>query len=115
MFGADELAISTADSEAAQGKLTGPTHLAFQAKDEAMVDAVYEAGLAAGGTDNGAPGERPTITPAITPPSCSIPTATISRPSIMARRSAAQPRSRSASRCPGRLELALRPVATAIR
>jgi catechol 2,3-dioxygenase-like lactoylglutathione lyase family enzyme len=58
MFGADELAISTADSDGAQGKLTGPTHLAFQARDNAMVEAFYEAGLAAGGTDNGAPGER---------------------------------------------------------
>ena len=55
----DELAISTADSPAAAGKPTGPTHLAFQAKDRATVDAWYEAGLAAGGTDNGAPGERP--------------------------------------------------------
>jgi len=59
MFGADELAITTADSEGAQGRLTGPTHLAFQAADEAMVQAFHEAGLAAGGTDNGAPGERP--------------------------------------------------------
>jgi catechol 2,3-dioxygenase-like lactoylglutathione lyase family enzyme len=58
-FWADELAISTAGSEAAQGKLTGPTHLAFQTKDQAMVDAVYKAGLAAGGKDNGAPGMRP--------------------------------------------------------
>jgi catechol 2,3-dioxygenase-like lactoylglutathione lyase family enzyme len=59
MFGADELAISTADSEGAQGRLTGPTHLAFQAADRAMVDAFYAAGLAAGGKDNGGPGERP--------------------------------------------------------
>ncbi|MGQ0660531.1 VOC family protein [Sphingosinicella sp.] len=59
IFGADELAISTAGSEGAQGKLTGPTHLAFQAKDEAIVKAFHEAGLAAGGRDNGAPGERP--------------------------------------------------------
>jgi len=58
-FWADELFISTIDSEAAQGKLTGRHHLAFQAKDRAMVDAFYQAGLAAGGTDNGAPGERP--------------------------------------------------------
>ncbi len=58
MFGADELAVSTADSEAAQGRLTGPTHLAFQAKNEAQVQAWYDAGLKAGGTDNGAPGER---------------------------------------------------------
>lgn len=34
-------------------------HLAFQAKDQAMVDAFHKAALAAGGTDNGAPGERP--------------------------------------------------------
>lgn len=59
MFGADELAITTADSEGAQGRLTGPTHLAFQAADQAMVDAFHAAGLTAGGTDNGPPGERP--------------------------------------------------------
>lgn len=58
MFGADELAVATATSDGAQGRLTGPTHLAFQAEDEAQVRAWYEAGLAAGGTDNGAPGER---------------------------------------------------------
>lgn len=58
-FWFDELAVSSADSPAAAGKLTGPTHLAFQAKDRAAVDAWYEAGLTAGGTDNGAPGERP--------------------------------------------------------
>ena len=58
-FWADELAVSTADSEAAVGRLTGPTHLAFQARDEAMVEAWYRAGLAAGGSDNGGPGLRP--------------------------------------------------------
>ena len=58
-FWADELFISTADSEAAMGKLTGYHHLAFQAKDRAMVDAFYKTGLEAGGIDNGAPGERP--------------------------------------------------------
>lgn len=58
-FWADELFVSSADSEAAQGKLTGRHHLAFQAKDNAMVDAFHAAGLAAGGTDNGPPGERP--------------------------------------------------------
>ncbi|WP_027141466.1 VOC family protein [Mesorhizobium sp. WSM3626] len=58
-FWADELFISSVDSRAAQGKLTGRHHLAFQARDHAMVDAFYEAGLEAGGTDNGAPGERP--------------------------------------------------------
>lgn len=59
MFGADELCVSTADSEGAQGRLTGPTHLAFQARDRAMVEAFHAAGLAAGGTDNGVPGLRP--------------------------------------------------------
>lgn len=58
-FWVDELFISTADSEAAQGKLTGRHHLAFQARDRAMVEAWYRAGLQAGGVDNGAPGERP--------------------------------------------------------
>jgi catechol 2,3-dioxygenase-like lactoylglutathione lyase family enzyme len=58
-FWADELFISTAQSEAAQGELTGRHHLAFQAHDRAMVDAFHRAALAAGGKDNGAPGERP--------------------------------------------------------
>jgi len=58
-FWADELFVSTADSEAAQGQLTGRHHLAFQAKDRAAVDAFHKAALAAGGRDNGAPGERP--------------------------------------------------------
>ncbi|MEW6371974.1 MAG: VOC family protein [Pseudomonadota bacterium] len=57
-FWADELFVSTADSEAAQGVLTGRHHLAFQAADRAMVDAFYQAALQAGGKDNGAPGER---------------------------------------------------------
>jgi len=58
-FWIDELFISTADSEAAQGKLTGRTHLAFQAKDRAAVETFHKATIAAGGTDNGPPGERP--------------------------------------------------------
>ncbi|HDS0924080.1 MULTISPECIES: VOC family protein [Gammaproteobacteria] len=58
-FWADELFISTADSEAAAGELTGRHHLAFQARDRATVDAFHKAALAAGGKDNGAPGERP--------------------------------------------------------
>ena len=57
-FWIDELFVSTAGSEAAEGRLTGRVHLAFQAADEAQVDAAYQAGLAAGGTDHGAPGER---------------------------------------------------------
>lgn len=58
-FWADELFVSSADSPAAQGVLTGRHHLAFQAEDRAMVDAFHKAALAAGGRDNGAPGERP--------------------------------------------------------
>lgn len=58
-FWADELFVSTADSEAGQGQLTGRHHLAFQAQDRAMVDAFHRAALANGGRDNGAPGERP--------------------------------------------------------
>src|SRR3546814_9541059 len=58
-FWYDELFVSTKDSEAALGELTGRHHLAFQAADRAAVDAFYQAGLAAGGRDNGAPGERP--------------------------------------------------------
>jgi catechol 2,3-dioxygenase-like lactoylglutathione lyase family enzyme len=58
-FWADELFVSTADSKAAQGELTGRVHLAFQAKDRASVDAFHQAALASGGQDHGAPGERP--------------------------------------------------------
>jgi catechol 2,3-dioxygenase-like lactoylglutathione lyase family enzyme len=58
-FWADELFVSSADSLAAQGHLTGRHHLAFQARDEAQVKAFYEAALAHGGKDNGAPGPRP--------------------------------------------------------
>ena len=57
-FWADELFVSSADSEAAMGKLTGRHHLAFQARDRAMVDAFYRAALDNGGKDNGPPGER---------------------------------------------------------
>ena len=57
-FWADELFVSTADSDAAQGELTGRHHLAFQAQDAAMVDAFHKAALANGGKDNGAPGTR---------------------------------------------------------
>ncbi len=51
-FFADELVVSTGT------ELTGRTHFAFRAKDQAMVDAFYKAALAAGGKDNGAPGLR---------------------------------------------------------
>lgn len=58
-FWTDEVFVSSADSEAAQGRLTGRAHLAFQAKDRAAVEAFHRAGLAAGGRDNGPPGLRP--------------------------------------------------------
>jgi catechol 2,3-dioxygenase-like lactoylglutathione lyase family enzyme len=57
-FWYDEFCVSSAGSTAAQGALTGRTHLAFQASDRATVDAFYQIGLASGGRDNGAPGER---------------------------------------------------------
>jgi catechol 2,3-dioxygenase-like lactoylglutathione lyase family enzyme len=55
---ADELFISTRESDAALGQLTGRTHIAFQGKDRETVDRFHKAALAAGGKDNGAPGER---------------------------------------------------------
>jgi catechol 2,3-dioxygenase-like lactoylglutathione lyase family enzyme len=58
-FWADELFVSTRESESAQGALTGRHHLAFQAQDRAMVEAFHKTGIASGGRDNGAPGERP--------------------------------------------------------
>lgn len=58
-FWADEFVVSTADSEAAEGKLTGRCHFAFQARDRATVEAFHRAALAHGGKDHGAPGERP--------------------------------------------------------
>ena len=62
-FWADELFVSTADSEAAQGQLTGRHHLAFQARDRAAVDAFHAAALAHGAIDDGPPGTRPTYDP----------------------------------------------------
>src|SRR5262245_60206021 len=58
-FHADELFISTQDSKASAGALTGRVHLAFAARDQALVQRFHAAGLAAGGTDNGKPGPRP--------------------------------------------------------
>lgn len=57
-FWVDELFVSSKDSRAAAGALTGRVHLAFQAPTQESVVRFYEAGLAAGGKDNGAPGER---------------------------------------------------------
>ncbi|WEK04688.1 MAG: VOC family protein [Candidatus Devosia phytovorans] len=53
-FQLDELYVSTADA----GSTPSHVHLAFQARDRAMVDAFHAAALSAGGRDNGAPGER---------------------------------------------------------
>jgi catechol 2,3-dioxygenase-like lactoylglutathione lyase family enzyme len=58
-FWADELFVSTKDSKAANGVLTGRSHFAFQAPNKEAVQAFYEAGLAAGAKDNGPPGDRP--------------------------------------------------------
>ncbi|QEK92652.1 VOC family protein [Achromobacter insolitus] len=57
-FWADELFISAPGSAEVQGALTGRVHLAFQAEDQAMVNAFYEAAMTHGGRDNGPPGER---------------------------------------------------------
>ena len=51
-FSVDELYISPADGPVSR------VHIAFQAKDEAAVRRIYDAGLAAGGRDNGPPGLR---------------------------------------------------------
>lgn len=58
-FWADELVVSSIESPASAGELTGRAHFAFQANDEATVTRAYEEGVAAGGRTNGAPGQRP--------------------------------------------------------
>jgi catechol 2,3-dioxygenase-like lactoylglutathione lyase family enzyme len=58
-FWFDELCVSSKDSPAALGELTGRTHLAFQASERAIVERFHKVGIEAGGRDNGAPGERP--------------------------------------------------------
>jgi len=58
-FSYDELFVSSKDSEAALGEVTGRVHLAFAARDRETVERFHQAALAAGGRDNGAPGERP--------------------------------------------------------
>ena len=57
-FWFDELCVSTAASDAAEGRLTGRCHLAFQATNRDAVDAFHRVALDAGGRDHGAPGER---------------------------------------------------------
>jgi catechol 2,3-dioxygenase-like lactoylglutathione lyase family enzyme len=46
-----------------EGGLQKQMHIAIAAKDRAMVDAFYQAALAAGAKDNGAPGLRPQYHP----------------------------------------------------
>lgn len=58
-FWADELFISTKESKAAQGSVTGRVHLAFMGQSRDTVDEFHRVAVAAGGRDNGAPGERP--------------------------------------------------------
>ena len=55
---ADELFISSRESDAALGQLTGRVHLAFQGRDRDTVDRFHRAAIGAGGRDFGAPGER---------------------------------------------------------
>jgi lactoylglutathione lyase len=54
----DELFVSSTE-QSADKQLTGRVHLAFAARDKALVDRAYKAGLEAGGKDHGAPGDRP--------------------------------------------------------
>jgi len=58
-FWFDELFVSSQDSPAAAGALTGRAHFAFQASTKEAVLAFYEAGLASGAKSNGPPGDRP--------------------------------------------------------
>jgi lactoylglutathione lyase len=58
-FWADELVVSSPQSPASAGTLTGRTHLAFQAADREAVDRFHAVALRSGGSDHGAPGERP--------------------------------------------------------
>jgi len=44
---------------AGQGQVGSSTHVALLAKSRAVVDAFYQAAIAAGGRDNGKPGLRP--------------------------------------------------------
>jgi len=58
-FWFDELFVSSKDSPASAGALTGRAHFAFQASNKEAVLAFYEAGLATGAKSNGPPGDRP--------------------------------------------------------
>src|SRR5690606_21439578 len=57
-FWCDELFVSSANSPAAQGGLTGRAHFALQAPDREAVARFHRVALENGGKDNGAPGIR---------------------------------------------------------
>lgn len=84
-FWADELFVSTVKSPVAPGQLTGRHHLAFQAKDRAMVERSTKWGLGRAAKTTADPANVPTI-PATTLRSFSTPAATTSKRYIMARR-----------------------------
>ena len=88
-FWADELFVSTRDSEAAQGVLTGRHHLAFQAatKRWCVPSTKPRSNTGARTTAHRA---SASTTRATTPPSCSIPMATTSKPFSTGPRSAAR-------------------------
>ena len=58
-FWFDELFVSSKDSRAAAGALTGRSHFALQAASKEAVLAFHESGLAVGAKSNGPPGDRP--------------------------------------------------------
>ncbi len=58
-FWFDELVVTSLESPASDGVLTGRAHFAFQAPDRDAVVRFHRAGLEAGGRDHGAPGKRP--------------------------------------------------------
>jgi len=58
-------------------------HVAFTADSRAKVDAFYAAAMAAAARTTARPASAPTITPTTTAPSCSMRTATTSRPSAI--------------------------------
>ena len=68
-----------------EGGLNKPLHVAIVAKDRATVDAFYQAAMAAAAAITVRRASAPIIIPIITAPSCSIPTATTSKPSATRR------------------------------
>ena len=94
-FWGDELFISTPDGPEAAGKLTGrPGHAAEELQRRRTArrsTSSTQRGWKPGARTMARPACAPNTIRTITPPSCSIPTETISRPSTTAKPSAAQP------------------------